>query len=201
MCKAVRFAAVVAVMFLGTMMFAQGINDVYQVNYFSNNLSPYDQHVRIINTGQQGTPISTGHGTVCADVYSFDNTQEMLECCSCPITANGIIELSLHNDLMQNPLTGIASTPNSGVIKIVSDNRANCNETSPVPVPNVRAWGTHIQRPWSNNQVQNGLVVTETEFLQAPLQADELSFLGQACSFVQYLGSGKGVCRCGNSPS
>ncbi len=194
--KIIRYMAVVCVMFLGTMVFAQGINDVYQVNYFSNNLTPYDQTVRIINTGQQGTPISTGHGTVCADVYSFDNTQEMLECCHCPITANGIIELSLHNDLMQNPLTGIASTPNSGVIKIVSDNRANCNETSPVPVPDLRAWGTHTQQPYPGQYV-----TTEDEFQAAPLQADELSFLGQACSFVQYLGSGKGVCKCGNTRS
>src|SRR4029077_10121767 len=127
MCKTMKFAALLLVVFLGTVVFAQGINDVYQVNYYANANSMADSTVRIINTGQQGTPISAGHGTVCADIYVFDNTQEMLECWACPITANGILELPLHNNLMQNPLTGIASTPNSGVIKIVSDNRANCN--------------------------------------------------------------------------
>ena len=181
---------------------AQGINDVYWVNYFSNRLNSVnpgvvsdvarlDQTVRIINPGEQGTPLSAHHGTVCADIYVFDSNQEMSECCSCPITANGLLILSVNRDLTDNPLTGWPP-PSDGVIKIVSDNQANCDPTSPVPTPDLRAWATHLQSP-------NGsyLVTTEEEFAGAALQQDELSFLGQACSFVQFLGSGKGVCSCG----
>jgi len=40
-------------------------------------------------------------------------------------------------------------------------------------------------------------VMTEAEFQPAALQQDELSFLALACTFVQYLGSGRGVCSCG----
>ena len=165
----------------------------YQVNYYANrnNTALADSTTRIINPGTQGTPISPDHGTICADIYVFDSTQEMLECCSCPITANGILELSLLNDLMQNPLTGFPA-PNSGVIKVVSDYGANCDPTSPRPVPELLSWQTHTQQP-----VAGTFVTTEDEFQSAILTDQELGFLGQACAFVQYLGSGKGVCQCG----
>jgi hypothetical protein len=167
--------------------------DVYSVNYYSNrnNTALADSTTRVINPGTVGTPISPGHGTICADVYVFDNTQEMIECCSCPITANGILQLSLLNDLTQNPLTGFPA-PNSGVIKIVADDARNCNETAPLPTPQLLAWQTHTQQPTSGT-----FVTTEDEFQHAFLTDDEWLFLGQACSFVQYLGSGKGVCQCG----
>jgi hypothetical protein len=167
--------------------------DVYQLNYYSNrnNSANADQTFRVVNPGTVGTPLSTGHGTICADIYVFDATQEMIECCSCPITANGLLELSLLKDLSQNPLTGFPA-PNSGVIKIVADSRTNCNETAPVPTPQLLAWGTHIQQP-----ITGTFVTTEGEFGAAPLADAELAFLGQACSFVQYLGSGKGICSCG----
>ena len=172
--------------------------DVYQLNYFSNrnNSAGADSVTRIVNPGTQGTPIGPDHGTICADIYMFDSTQEMLECCHCPITANGVLQLSLLNDLMQDPLTGFPA-PNDGVIKIVSDDGANCNEQAPRPVRKLLAWQTHIQEPTTGT-----FVTTEDHFLEAPLtytrdsHTGELDFLGQACSFVQYLGSGKGVCNC-----
>jgi len=179
-----------------SLIWAQGISDVYWVNYYSNRFfnatgpAPFDQTVRIINPGEQGTPISAGHGAVCADIYVFNDDQEMIECCDCRITANGLLTLSVNNNLTGNPLTGFPP-PRNGVIKIISDNRSNCDATSPVPTPDVRAWATHLQAPGGA-----ALVTTEDEFLGANLQQDELSFLGQACSFVLFLGSGKGRCSC-----
>jgi hypothetical protein len=166
----------------------------YQLNYYSNrnNSAGADQFVRIINSGVTGTPLSPNHGTLCADIYVFDATQEMIECCHCPITANGLAELSILHDLTASPLTGFPA-PNSGVVKIVTDAYPNCNETAPAPVLGMLAWGTHVQQP-----ISGAFVTTEDEFLGSLLAADELAFLGQACSFVQYLGSGKGVCKCGS---
>ena len=175
--------------------------DVYQLNYYSNrnNSAGADQVTRIVNPGTQGTPITpVNEGTICADIYVFDSTQEMQECCHCKVTANGILQLSILNDLTQDPLTGFPA-PNSGVIKIVSDDRANCNEQAPKPVKELLAWQTHVQQPTTGT-----FVTTEDSFLGAPLtygngsQASELDFLGQACSFVQYLGTGKGRCHCGS---
>jgi len=173
-------------------VFAQGISDVYWVSYYSNRANAdaaLDQTVRIVNPGEQGTPISGKHGTVCADIYVFDSNQEMTECCACRVTANGLLVLSVKS-ITGNPLTGFPP-PANGVLKIISDAQANCDATSPVPTPDLRAWATHLQSPDGKS-----LVTTEEEFAEAPLQQDELSFLGQACSFVQFLGSGKGVCRC-----
>ncbi len=182
-----------AVVLLFAAVAAAQIPFVYSLNYYSNrnNAAGADQTVRLINPGTTGTPTSADEGRICADVYVFDSTQEMIECCHCPITANGLREFSVLNDLTQNPLTGFPA-PNSGVIKVVSDLGANCNETAPVLVPELLGWGTHAQQP-----VLGTFVTTEDEFKPAPLTGDELLFLGQACSFVQYLGSGKGVCLCG----
>ncbi len=192
--------AVVAVLALPA--FAQ-FNDVYQVNYFSNNNGPAsnpDQFVRIINTGQVGSPIdsATAHGTICADIYVFDANQEMLECCSCPVTANGLLSLSVGTQLTQRTLTQV--TPTTGVIKIVGDAGpapSVCTATNIVnPIPGaLRAFGTHVQP---------GGQITETAFQVAPLRTgpgSEADFLGMACSFVIYLGSGRGQCLCPNTPA
>jgi hypothetical protein len=189
----IRTLVCIAVLALAVQVCLAQTSDVYQLNYYSNrnNSALADQTVRLVNPGTEGTPLSSGHGTICADIYVFDATQEMIECCSCPITANGLLELSILQDLTQNPLTGFPA-PNSGVLKILSDSRQNCNETSPAPTPKLLAWATHLQQP-----VVGTFVTTEDAFLFSPLSDAEFSFLGQACAFVQYLGSGKGVCRCG----
>jgi hypothetical protein len=62
------------------------------------------------------------------------------------------------------------------------------------PTQTLRAWGSHNQ-----NKVGTAYPVTETEFTDATLSAEELGFnLEEQCSFVQRLGSGKGVCSCGS---
>ncbi|HXZ78456.1 MAG TPA: hypothetical protein VEG30_00895 [Terriglobales bacterium] len=196
MCKTLSAVALVLCLFtFASFALAQGISDVYQVNYFSTavrmEVPAYpDSAVRIINPGEQGTPLSAKHGAVCADIYVFDANQEMSECCSCPVTANGLLIFSVNYDLNGNPLTGFPAPPN-GVIKIVSDSFANCDPTSPVPTPDLRAFATHLQTPDGSH-----VTTTESEFADAALQQDELSFLGQACSFVLFLGSGKGSCSC-----
>lgn len=156
---------------------AAQVRDVYQLNYYN----ALEQNIRIINPGVQGTPMSSDQGTVCANLYVFDTNQEMTECCSCPITANGLLTLSVGRNLAGNTLQGIEIE--EGVVKIVSSRQPVCDATSPQPAPDLRAFGAHA----------NGL---ETEFQTADLQSNELNFLGQACSFTQYLGSGRGVCDC-----
>jgi hypothetical protein len=169
-------------------------NDAYQVNYYANAINS-DQQIRIVNTGQIGSPIdpATRHGAVCADIYVFDARQEMIECCSCSITANGLLTLSLQNQLASNPLTGVL--PDTGVVKIVSDtvsSSGSCDAQS-ISAPinaSLRAFGSHAQ----------GGPLTETLFSTAPLTSQEANFLSLACSFVNYLGSGKGICTCSTRP-
>ena len=184
--------------------FAQGLPFVYSLNYFSNaNVATNGgarAFYRIINPGTNGTPMSANHGTLCADIYVFDTVQEMEECCSCPITANGMIQETIGTagaNLDSNPLTGFPG-PTNGVIKLISDNTGgNCNPgglpaaENPKPSPELLSFGTHLQNP-----VAAMFVTTETTDTPAPLNADEQQFLGTACSFVIFLGTGRGRCSC-----
>ena len=192
----------IVVLAFSVCMFAQN-GDFYYVNYFSNahNYGGYDATVRIINPGMQGSPLSSGEGTICANIYVFDTAQELLECCSCPVSGTGMRTLSINNDLTDNPLTAV--TLSNGLIKIVaSKGSSTCegSELAPDPVPNLRAWATHLQNVYSQDLTwrSSGMVVTEDGFQAATLSDPEKQFLGVACSFVQYLGSTAGVCTCGS---
>src|SRR6202007_3117925 len=132
---------------------AASAQDVYKINYFSNNAAPApDATVRISNPGLT-------YGNLCAMIYVFDADQQMTECCGCVETHNGLRTLSVRSNLTSNPLTGVVSR--NGVIKIVSA-RANgspCDPTSGVtPTPNLRAWVTHV-----GSAIGSSYPVTETE--------------------------------------
>jgi hypothetical protein len=172
--------------------------DVYKVNYFSNNVAPAviiapavaiivpDATVRIDNPGLT-------YGNICAMVYVFDADQQLTECCGCVETHNGLRTLSVRNDLTRNPLTGVRST--NGVIKILSTTPVGgvCNPAATAnAVPSIRAWATHVQNP-----VGGASPLTETEFSDSTLGAVELANLQAQCQFAQILGSGQGICSCG----
>ena len=171
--------------------------DAYQVNFFSSIPCAVPQPtvlpvVALINTGQAGTPIDANHGTICASIYVFDTNQEMQECCSCPVTANALFSQSVC-DLANRPLTGQPFIV-AGVIKLVADQvpaSGVCNPTSIAAPVNggFRAWRSNLEAPLI-------LPRDDSPFQAAPLTAQEQQFLGQACAFVLYLGSGRGRCFC-----
>ena len=177
-----------AVVLLGTVSVAQ---DVYQVNYYANANIGYapDATVYIDNPGYGPQP--TGYGYLCAMVYVFTYDQQMAECCGCSESPNDLNTLSVDYDLTSNPLT--STIPVTGVIKIVSAPYPGfCDPTSPyVPTPDLRAWATHVQS-------SGPYAITETPFLDAPLSGAELSALQSQCAFIGILGSGHGLCSCGN---
>ena len=178
---------VVALLALGIGSGIAMAQDVYKLNYFSNNVAGApDGTVRIDNPGLT-------YGNLCAMIYVFDADQQLSECCGCVETHNGLRTLSVRRDLTSNPLTGRVST--NGVIKVVSAavNNSPCDPSSNVsPKANLRAWGTHIQNP-----VGAAYPITETEFTDSTLGATELANLQAQCAFVNILGSGQGICSCG----
>ena len=161
--------------------------DVYRLNYFSNNAAPApDATVRIDNPGLT-------YGNLCAMIYVFDADQQLSECCGCVETHNGLRTLSVRSNLTSNPLTGVVSR--NGVIKVVSAavNNSPCDPSSNVsPKPNLRVWVTHIQ-----NAVGTAWPITETESSDSTLGATELANLQAQCAFIGILGSGQGICSCG----
>ena len=161
-------------------------NSTYAVTYYSNanTAGAPDATVRVINDGDTG-------GTLCAAFYVFDDSQEMQECCSCPVTADGLIAESVNRSLLANSLTSFVNV--KGVIKVVSTNAPSgpCDPTKGSPTAGIRGWATHIQRATS------GYAITETELHDANLGSAELAGLQQFCSFEIVLGSGRGTCTCG----
>jgi hypothetical protein len=71
-----------------------------------------DNTVRIINPTAQ-------FGTLCANIYVFDDFEELQTCCGCPVSPDGQRTLSVLNDLTSNFGVHLADL-NHGVIKIVS---------------------------------------------------------------------------------
>lgn len=182
---------------MSTAALAQG---TYFVDYYSNNagpvVGPLDQTIKIINVGTTGTPLTTPRGDVCANIYVFDNNQEMIACCACRLTPNELATASVGNQLTNNPLTSVV--PPAGVVKIVNGTppAGGCDPAAftvgTTPAPSIVGYATHLQ-------VTGGATyVTETKIPNVGLinLQGELDFLAQACGFVRYLGSGKGTCSC-----
>jgi len=157
-------------------------SDVFAVDYFTNanTVGAPDATLRIVHPGVTA-------GNLCADIYVFDTNEELSECCSCTVTPDGILTLSVNSDLTSNPLTGVVL--NGGVIKIVSAATAGglCPlPTSIVPAPDLRAWATHIQN--------SAFAITENASQAAPLSLAEGKALAAQCSDIKGAGSGHGVC-------
>ncbi len=172
---------------------------IYLVDYFSNNPGPggaADQQVRLINFGAAGTPLTSPAGDVCANVYVFDANQEMVACCSCRITPNGLLTLSVANGLTNNPVTSVV--PVNGDIKIISTAAAGAAPCTPLTnnagfLDSTVGFGTHLQ---TSGGTAAGTFITETTVSPGRLSAVEYAFLLQGCQFARYLGSNKGVCAC-----
>ena len=170
----------------------------YFVDYYANNAGPLpdaaDQLVRIVNVGIGGTPLTHPVGNICASIYVFDNNQEMIACCGCILTPNELATASVGTQLTNNPVTSVV--PTAGVIKILTTpTLTSCDPRTQPGAPDTayaQVFGTHLQVTGN----PPATFVTETQKLWSPLSYVEHSFLQTACSFAQYLGSGKGTCSC-----
>jgi uncharacterized repeat protein (TIGR01451 family) len=176
--------------------------EAFQVRYASN-LPIGDSVVNLTNTGTLTLPTGlTTTGNLCVNVYTFDASEELISCCSCLVTPNGLNSLSSRADLISNTLT--PGVPTSIVIKLVASRPlgltpagtgGTCNPSSPTPLtvaPGLGAWGTTLHS-LPTTPVTYGL--TETEFLSAPLSVAELTKLTLFCGFIQANGSGFGICK------
>jgi hypothetical protein len=98
----------------------------FQIRYAANSTRG-DSYIDISNDGASmttttilsGTNTLAVSGSICINAYAFDAAEEILSCCSCPVTPNGLVSLSVQRDLLNNTLSGRA-TPSSIVIKLVA---------------------------------------------------------------------------------
>jgi hypothetical protein len=192
---------VFAVIVMSVAAFAQegGQDSAYQVRYASN-LNIGESVINITNTGARGADLQSGTsasitGSICVNVYAFSPDEQMVSCCSCPVTPNGLVSLGAQRDLISNTLT--PAVPTSITIKLLATVPVggSCNNSAAAVVggdlaPGMAAWGTTLHAG-----AAGAYEVAETAFTPATLSAGERFRLGTLCNFILANGSGFGVCR------
>src|ERR1019366_9855123 len=125
----------------------------FQVKYAANPAAG-ESYINIVNTGANGAPLlgpgfgAAGLGNTCVNVYAFSPDEQLISCCSCLITPNGVKTLGVNSDLTVKTLTGIV--PTSVVVKLVNTlaTDATCANsaanTAMVPISGMAAWGTTL---------------------------------------------------------
>jgi len=183
-----------AVMLLGGSALAQGDHSYFFVTYYSNanNSKAPDATVRIVNDGAASTAEVEGvpNGNLWASIYVFDDSQELQECCSCFVSADGILSESVNKELLANSLTGKVNT--RGVIKVIDSTTSDPTAIS--LGGGLHGFATHIQA--FNMSGASPYTTTETPLADANLSGAEVSALESSCSFAITLGSGRGICSC-----
>ena len=164
----------------------------FQMHYASN-LNLGDSVINLSNAGSAYSLTNTS-GDICENLYAFSPDEQMISCCSCRVTPDGLNSFSIRNDIISNTLTGVM--PTSVVVKLVGSapSKKGCDPSS-VNSTNLTsgmvAWGTTLHL----TPVAGAVDLTEEEFTSPVLSATELGNLASQCGFILNHGSGFGICR------
>jgi hypothetical protein len=184
----------------------------FQVKYAAN-LNIGESYFDITNTGANGANLlgpgignnfGTASGNICVNVYAFDQSEELVSCCSCLVTPDQTIGLGVNRDLTVKTLTGII--PTSVTIKLLATlagtggSGTSCTNSAATAgltvVAGLAAWGTTLHQ-----QTVAGVttyVTTETPFTPSTLSTGtggELASIVGRCAAILGNGSGFGVCN------
>ena len=92
-------------------------------NYFSNAHTTGGQGFVNITAPFEGNATATSpvaqEGEICAMIYVLDTDEALQACCGCPITADGLLTLSISGNLAPNPLA-TGQLLHDGSIRILS---------------------------------------------------------------------------------
>jgi hypothetical protein len=83
----------------------------FQVRYAANPAAG-ESYINIVNTGANGAALlgpgfGGAAGNLCVNVYAFSPDEQLISCCSCLITPNGVVNLGVNRDLTIKTLTGV----------------------------------------------------------------------------------------------
>jgi hypothetical protein len=191
-----HFALALATLAFSAGAFAQddvATNDVFQIKYAAN-LNIGDSFVNFTNSG--ATVANGASQPFCINLYTFDPQEELISCCTCSVTPNGLVSLSVVKSLISNPLT--PAIPTSVVIKAVATLGPGCNASAVTGTAHgLLAWGTTLHQ--NTSTAASTYSVTETAFSPATLTTAELTHIRSTCGFIQRDGSNFGIC--GGCPS
>jgi hypothetical protein len=163
-------------------------DDTYQVRYAAN-LNIGDSFVDFTNTG--ATVANGVSQNLCMNLYTFDPAEELISCCTCSVTPDGLQSLSVLKSLISNTLT--PAIPTSVVIKAVAST-GTCNASVVSGLAHgALLWGTTLHQNTSTATATYAM--TEGAFQFADLSAAELTHITTTCGFIQSDGSGFGICK------
>jgi hypothetical protein len=179
----------------------------FQVKYASN-LNHGESYINITNTGANGAPLNGpgfggAAGNICVNAYAFSPDEQLISCCSCLVTPNGLVNLGVNRDLTTNTLTGVE--PTSVVVKLVATlaggtgTGTSCTNSAalagstanPIAPAGLAAWGTSLHP----TPTSGAWATTETAFTPATLSTGELASITNRCTNIIGNGSGFGICR------
>ena len=197
---------ILATLVLAMVAFAQNpisADSPFQVRYAAN-LQFGESYIDISNSGANGAPLNGpgfggAAGNICVNVYAFSPDEQLVSCCSCLVTPNGLVNLGVNRDLTSKTLTGVI--PTSVVVKLVATlagtggSGTSCNNTAATVTTatlasGLLAWGTTLHQ----TPVTGTYATTETAFTPATLSAGELASIGGRCTAIIGNGSGFGIC-------
>ena len=186
----------------GIVTISGGGDPAFQVRYGAT-LGLGESYIDIANDGAMGAAVAgpgfgTQVGNICANVYAFDPSEELIACCSCLITPDQTVNLGITADLTSKTLTGVV--PTSVTVKILSTlagaggsgTGTVCNNSAATGgtffPAGLAAWGTSLHAQGA------GLATTETPFTTATLSAGELASITGRCAAIIGNASGFGIC-------
>ena len=179
-----RLALALTALAFSTVVFA---DDTFQIKYAAN-LNIGDSYVNFTNSG--ATVANGVSQNLCVNLYPFDPQEELISCCQCSVTPNGLVSLSVIKSLISNPLT--PAIPTSVVIKAVASTGV-CNASAVATLAHgLLGWGTTLHQ--NTSTATPTYAVTETPFSFADLSAAELGHITSTCGFIEANGSGFGIC-------
>ena len=169
--------------------------DIANVAYFDT--TQWDNSVHISNPAE---------GSLCAEIYVFDSRQQMQECCGCPVSSDGLLNLSVLDNLSSNPFNTTKKL-SVGLIRLISGFSSRetllCDPTTINQgkdlAPALEAWITHAPslKSSTSSTITPLQGVTEEEFEDSPLGQNEADNLASGCLTIKKEGSGFGTCSCG----
>jgi hypothetical protein len=204
----------------------------YMVGYYTGaNQGLPDAQMHIVNPGSTGgygnsderpSGIPQG-GDLCANIYVFTSDEQMIACCSCKVSPNGMQGFSLATDLVGKPLTSLV--PRAGAVKVVTSQgggregslnppppgpkgadsgrttgRACSASSEYYPEGQLQTWLTHVRALGAAFGASHA--VTEIPFQGAYLSESEVQKLQSQCFGIEAseghggVGSGAGKCTC-----
>lgn len=165
-----------------------------QIGYAAN-LGLGQSVIDLTNVGTNGGDDTADF--ICANVYVFAQDQQLISCCSCPLSPNDLQFLSVQSDLINNTLTPGVPTGVSVIVTATDDTgQVGCDAATATGgfVGGLNVWGSTVHKA-----PLGALAVTETRFLDFTLKGagpgSELFKMTSLCGFIESNGSGFGICN------